>query len=365
MGGGLRGRRVSIPGHRRERSRPLTLDLLSDLPTKKVPALVARRRDVHIFLGDSLQLYARWPSPTIIVSDGPYGLGSYPGDPPTVDGLLEFYRPHVEAWSRFSQPSTTLWFWSSELGWATVHPLLTGCGWEYRSCHIWNKGPGHVAGNANSKTLRKLPVVTEVCVQYVRQVLLPARGTSGTLPLRDWLRREWERSGLPLHKANEACGVANAATRKYLTKDHLWYFPPREAFQGLVEYANRLGNRAGRPYFSIDGQRPIPGDEWERMRAKFHCPFGVSNVWSIPPVNGDERIKHGNAAVHLNQKPLSLMELIIRASSDPGDVVWEPFGGTCTAAVASLKTGRLCFSAEILVDYAYLAADRLHRVHVR
>lgn len=33
---------------------------------------------------------------------------------------------------------------------------------------------------------------------------------------------EWQRAGLPLYKANEACGVKNAATRKYLTQDWLW-----------------------------------------------------------------------------------------------------------------------------------------------
>ena len=42
-------------------------------------------------------------------------------------------------------------------------------GWEYRCCHIWDKGIAHIAGNANTKTLRKFPVVTEVCVQYVKK----------------------------------------------------------------------------------------------------------------------------------------------------------------------------------------------------
>lgn len=314
---------------------------------------------MHIFFGDALSLYSKWPRPTVIISDGPYGLGSYPGDPPTAESLPSLYEPHVKAWSEFALPSTTLWFWNSELGWATIHPLIVQNGWEFRNCHIWNKGPAHVAGNANSKTLRKFPVVTEVCVQYVRQAQLTAPGLSAPMPLKDWLRYEWERAGLPLYLANRASGVLNAATRKYLTKDHLWYFPPPEAFERLVKYANKKGSPSGRPYFSADGVRPLSAREWGQMRAKFHCLFGVNNVWSIPPVNGHERIKERNAAAHLNQKPLSLMELTVLSSSDPGDIVWEPFGGTCTGAIACLKTKRRCFSAEILGEYFRLAANRL------
>ncbi len=318
---------------------------------------VTKREGVSIFLGDALNLYHRWPKPTVIISDGPYGLGSYPGDPRTVDGLREFYRSHLESWARFSLPSTTLWFWNSELGWTTVHSLIEESGWEFRNCHIWNKGVAHVAGNANSKTLRKFPVVTEVCVQYVRKVSLPSGNR--LLSIKDWVRYEWDRSGLPLYRANQASGVLNAATRKYLTKDHLWYFPPPEAFEKLVRYVNRHGDPRGRPYYSIDGIRPLSASEWSQLRAKFYCLFGVHNVWSVPPVNGGERIRDGNAAAHLNQKPLALMELIIAASSEEGDIVWEPFGGTCTAAVASLRIKRHCYSAEILPRYFKLAAKRL------
>jgi site-specific DNA-methyltransferase (adenine-specific) len=320
---------------------------------------VTRRAGVEVHLADALDLYRTWPRPTVIISDGPYGLRSYPGDPPTPDGLPDLYQPHVQAWSDLALPSTTLWFWSSELGWATVHPLLVRFGWEYRSCHVWNKGRAHVAGNANTRTLRKFPVVTEVCVQYVRQVRLASPGSPEPLVLKSWLRREWERAGLPLSETNRACGVLNAATRKYFTRDHLWYFPPADAFDRLVAYANHRGDPAGRPYFTTDGTRPLTGREWQALRAKFHCLFGVSNVWSTPPVHGAERIRRGTAAVHANQKPLAVTDVMIRSTSDPGDVVWEPFGGMCTAAVAALAAGRRCYSAEVLPAFYELAARRL------
>lgn len=107
-------------------------------------------------------------SPAVIISDDPYGLGMYGEDPRGVDELATFYEHHIVEWSLRSTNQTTLWFWCTELGWATVHPVLKRHGWRYVSCHTWNKGIGHIAGNVNTGTIRKFPVVTEVCVQYVR-----------------------------------------------------------------------------------------------------------------------------------------------------------------------------------------------------
>jgi site-specific DNA-methyltransferase (adenine-specific) len=153
--------------------------------------------------------------------------------------------------------------------------------------------------------------------------------------------------------------LKNAATRKYFTQDHLWYFPPVEAFEKLCEYANKYGSPDGRPFFSIDGKKPLSGMEWSRLRAKFRCEHGVTNVWHEPAVRDGERFKQGQKALHTNQKPLSLNELIIRLCTDENDVVWEPFGGLCTAAIASYRLGRRCFSAEIEQKFYNVAISRL------
>jgi len=315
-----------------------------------MPAPIAfQDNGISISLGDALSFYESWPAPTVIVSDGAYGLNSFPGDPKDVRFLVDWYRPHVELWSKLALPETTLWFWNSELGWATVHPLLDSFGWEFRNCHIWDKGISHIAGNANTKTLRKFPVTTEVCVQYTKRVFFEGDGLK--LTLQEWLRSEWLRSGLPLSKTNVACGVKNAATRKYFTADHMWYFPPAEAFESFSQYANHFGLEAGRPYFSLDGVRPLTGNEWSRMRAKFVCDFGLTNVWREQAVRGVERVKVGAKCVHMNQKPLRLLNLAIQASSEQGDVVWEPFGGLCSASLAARACGRRAYAAESMKEF--------------
>lgn len=334
--------------------------MTSQIPPVPKQQRVYRHGNVAIHLAPAEDLYATWPTPTCIIVDGPYGVNGFPGDLPSIQGLVEWYEPHVRAWSAYATAETTMWFWNTEVGWATVHPLLDSNGWEYRSCHIWDKGLGHIAGNANSKTLRKFPVTTEVCVQYVKRPMFDG------LTAQRWLRREWLRTGLPLRSANEACGVKDAATRKYLVADHLWYFPPPDKFEAMANYANWHGDKSGRPYFSLDGKNPLTADEWSRQRAKFRCEVGVTNVWQHPHVGGSERVNGERSAMrwkyrslHGSQKPLALIDITIKASTEPGDVVWEPFGGLCPAAVCADQSGRICRSAEIIGEFYDGAIKRL------
>lgn len=320
--------------------------------------------------GRAEEVYHQWPAPDLIVSDGAYGVGGFPGDPRIPERLDRWYAEHVAAWSLRAKAATTLWFWNTEIGWATVHPLLAANGWEYVQTIVWDKGIRHIAGNVNGATIRRLPTVTEVCAFYRRKLDLPTKG--GTLSGSEWLRAEWQRTGMPLHQANAACGVRNAATRKYLTQDWLWYFPPAEMMARLVAYANEHGDPGGRPYYSLDGKRPVSEAEWARLRHPWNHQHGLTNVWSHPPLNGVERYRGNgrrvaprvhnpgkNATAHLNQKPLSFMQRIIEVASNEGDTIWEPFGGLCSASVAAAALGRTSFAAEVDPGFASLAQQRL------
>ena len=91
--------------------------------------------------------------------------------------------------------------------------------------------------------------------------------------------------------------------------------------------------------------------------------MGTTNVWNRNPLKGTERVRvphiSGRAA-HLNQKPLDLMRRIIEASSDPGHVVWEPFGGLISAALACKYLGRKAYATEIDPTYFQLGLNRFN-----
>lgn len=134
----------------------------------------------------------------------------------------------------------------------------------------------------------------------------------------------------------------------------------------MAEYANRCGGPEGRPYFSVDGKRPLTGTQWAKMRAGFKCEIGVTNVWREPQVGGSERIggsrndmKYKYRSLHGSQKPLKFIDRIIRSTTERGDVVWEPFGGLCPGAVVSYRSGRHYCAAEIIPEFYLAAVERL------
>jgi DNA modification methylase len=315
--------------------------------------------NVTLHNSNALSLYDTWESPDIIISDGAYGVSGFKGDTHEASDLTAWYKPHIEAWAKYATPGTTLWLWNTELGWATIHPLLQALGWDYVSCNVWNKGIQHIAGNCNLAVLKSFPIVTEVCVQYVRRTEFFIDDVK--ISLKEWLRHEWERTGLPFYKTNEACGVVNAATRKYFTKDHLWYAPPPQVFMRLVEYANVYGTPTKIPYFSLDGILFPTQNSYAALFAKFNGQYGVTNVWNTPPLHGAERIRMNTSTkyAHLNQKPLELMRRIIECSTIPNELIWEPFGGLCSASLAAQQLNRKAVCSEIDITVYESAVKRL------
>lgn len=63
---------------------------------------------------------------------------------------------------------------------------------------------------------------------------------------------------------------------------------------------------------------------------------GAQDVWTIPTTPRSEKVFPG----HPTQKPLSLLERIVIASSSKGDVVLDPFVGSGTTGVAAVMNGR-------------------------
>jgi DNA methylase len=361
-------RRTAVTGveNRPEPRQPHTLGRMSRPLARSAPS-----KGWTLHVGDALEAYPKWPAPSVVMSDGAYGVRGFHGDTVGPEGLIDWYRPHVEAWSKAARPSTVLWFWNTEVGWASVHPLLVANGWDYVQTVIWDKGIAHVAGNVNGKTVRRFPVATEIVVLYQRRFEIETPD-AGCLPVQQWLRHEWTRAGLALNRANEACGVANAATRKYLTQDWLWYWPPADMMERLVTYANDNGADSGWPYFSLDGERPVTAKEWEGLRYKWKHVHGLTNVWQHGPLHSAERVRGGGrrsaprvhnpgerSTTHLNQKPLELMHRALNAVVEPGDTIWEPFGGLATGSVAGLELGCQTYAAELDPEFARIAQQRL------
>ena len=81
----------------------------------------------------------------------------------------------------------------------------------------------------------------------------------------------------------------------------------------------------------------------------------MRNLWEISPPQLREKI-HGK---HPTQKPLKLLERILLASTNEGDVVLDPFSGSGSTGVAALKLGRKYIGIELSEEYLDLTIARL------
>ena len=79
------------------------------------------------------------------------------------------------------------------------------------------------------------------------------------------------------------------------------------------------------------------------------------NVWNIPPINNVSKERTG----YPTQKPLALLERILQASSNEGDVVLDPFCGCATTCVAAEKLSRQWIGIDISVKAYELVQTRL------
>jgi len=79
------------------------------------------------------------------------------------------------------------------------------------------------------------------------------------------------------------------------------------------------------------------------------------NVWEFSRV----RYRMGEYENHPTQKPISLLERIIKASSNEGDLVLDPFSGTFTTCFVAKELGRNSIGIELQDEYVKIGLRRL------
>jgi len=87
----------------------------------------------------------------------------------------------------------------------------------------------------------------------------------------------------------------------------------------------------------------------------------VRSDWTLPICNGKERIKTNGKKIHSTQKPESLLHRVLLASTNKGDLIFDPFLGTGTSASVAKKMGRNYFGIEKEKKYFKAAQQRLSK----
>jgi site-specific DNA-methyltransferase (adenine-specific) len=119
-------------------------------------------------------------------------------------------------------------------------------------------------------------------------------------------------------------------------------------------------------YFEVDAVR-IPYDaETKKARSRsifvgakwLEIGYNPKDLWSVSRLHRE----HPERADHPTQKPLEIVERMVKASCPPGGVVLDPFMGSGTTAVAARRCGRDFVGFELNSSYCELVAARLARL---
>ncbi len=209
---------------------------------------------------------------------------------------------------------------------ALLVPYLKNIGFDLRQQIIINKGIRSVSGRATKK-YRMFPNVTESLlfltkdnIQYSRQ-LLKARQKELKLTSKE---------------INEALGVKSNGGGMwsiYTGKNICEQFPTRELWESLQKILQ----------FSLP---------YESIAQTFNAQMGITDVWDDIDFYQEKRY-------HPTQKPLKLISRIISASSNAGDLVMDPFGGSGSTIVAATRLNRNCITIEADADYCLMINKRL------
>ena len=164
-------------------------------------------------------------------------------------------------------------------------------------------------------------------------------------------------------------GHKNTATRKFTTetdtilsytKTSKYKFSPvyRPLAENTVKSEYKHSDEDGRRYAIPRGRKYRQGII-KRVYLDEHPGVAVGSLWDERGLtmqgHDDERTGYPT------QKPLALYERIIKASSEPGDIVLDPFAGCATTCVAAERLGRQWVGIDLNEPAREVIHDRLQR----
>lgn len=175
---------------------------------------------------------------------------------------------------------------------------------------------------------------------------LEIRGKGLCVPISYLL---WDKS--PFYLIQEVVwkyGAGVSAKRRLSPRNEKWLF--------------YVKNKEGQYTFNLDEIRD-PNVKYpnQKKNGKFRCnPLGKnpSDVWEFPKITTGANRSSKERTGHPAQFPIQVVERIVRASSNPIEVVLDPFAGSCSTGIGAVGLGRIFIGIETMQDYCEMAIKR-------
>lgn len=310
----------------------------------------------HVICGDCMEVMQSIPDKSIdlIVNDPPYGLRKHEWD--KIDDYMDWSMVWIKEAERVLKDSGSFYLFHGYMPvigrW--IVEIANATGFVYKNLLVWQKS---FDGCYNKWLLdrrvglsmnRSYRTMAEYILFYTFQDerglsrIYDNRDSFGTL--RQYLRDEWKVSGLSIEQIKSLCGYAGnmpyhwfALTIEAGGKSQ-WQLPTEAMYHKL-----QTTGFFQRPYETLR-------QEYESLRYTFNNQKTHHSVWNYNYVPNPD---------HPTQKPVELIENIIKHSSNEGDTVLDMFAGSGTTAVAAKNLDRHFIGIEKEKEYCDIARDRI------
>ncbi len=302
--------------------------------------------------GDSLVLLRSIPaqSVSLILTDPPYHSTKKKniyGDTAFAEDkhYLEWMAKYATEWRRVLKPNGSLFCFCASSMSARLDVMLSN-DFNVLSHVVWTKpnDPGFDGwkGKMNKESLRQWYAHSE-------RILFAEPAVDGNLfrsPFAELLRDCRKQSGLSMHELTAIVGAHGKVNHGGAVSN--WEAgrntPSRDQYEKMRTAILATGRVASMPPYE-DAIRVFTMDASQEF----------TDVWTFPSV----RPYKGK---HPAEKPAAMLEHAIEATTYPGDIVLDCFGGSGSTALAALKLGRRTVSMEIENKWAAEIAARIQTI---
>ena len=302
--------------------------------------------------GDSLALLRSMPqhSVSLILTDPPYhstkkqniyGDTAFAED----EHYLEWMAEYAAEWRRVLKPNGSLFCYCATAMSARLEVMLSKS-FNVLSHVVWTKpnDPGFDGwkGKMNKEALRQWYAHSE-------RIIFAEPAVESNLfrsPFAEMLRECRKQAGLSMHELTAITGAHGKVNHGGAVSN--WEAgrntPSRDQYEKMRAAILATGKVQSMPAYE-DAIRVFTMDATKEF----------TDVWTFPSV----RPYKGK---HPAEKPAAMLEHAIEATTYPGDIVLDCFGGSGSTALAALKLGRRTVSMEIESKWVTEIAARIQTV---
>ena len=295
----------------------------------------------------------------LVLTDPPYNIGKAKWD--KIPDYINWCGKWIKECERVLKDNGSFYFWHNDM--AQIAQLMEwirqNTKFVYNSFCIWDKGDFRALAWKNpseANNLRSWFNTAEYCLAYTFWFNAPDRGARiGEKTMYSTLKKYFrdekakcEKSGIDID-----CYVPRTSNFHYFANGSSFNLPTEKNYNKLqaTGFFPKPLAVLREEYNSYQREYINARAEYNNQRYIHNLAPNHKNIWKSTGRN--------NGKQHPTQKPLDLMERIVKTSSKEDGVILDPFMGSGSTGVACINTGRDFIGIELDEGYFDIAQSRI------